>query len=380
MLTIFAVEAQKKPNINKAKSFWQNGLYDQSKEILDAATTYEKTMNDGNTWYYRGLLYASIDTTSNSASRELSDNAFEISLQSFQKAEELGNGKGYGLVTAYGVTTMDQQLVEYYNYYYRLAIDNYEMDGYVEASKNFESAATIIKTDTSAIANAGYAAMASEDSIRALNMFRESVSRGARGKGIYGNLINIHLGKKNADKALEVVREALVVYPNANDFKRQEITILINEGRAEEAKDELLTAIANEPGDPALYFALGLLNEELGDKEAALAAYQSALDSDPNHYSSAFNRAVMIFNDANTLYKEKAALGISKADLAKAKALDPKIKEGFTKALPAWEKVYAIKKAERPTLETLLFLYAYLGEEKKADKIEEELIALGDEE
>ena len=67
MLSAVAVSAQKKqkPNINKALKSLQEGQLAEAKEMIDAATTYEKTMDDGKTWYYRGLIYAAIDTTSN---------------------------------------------------------------------------------------------------------------------------------------------------------------------------------------------------------------------------------------------------------------------------------------------------------------------------
>jgi hypothetical protein len=39
--------------------------------------------------------------------------------------------------------------------------------------------------------------------------------------------------------------------------------------------------------------------------------------------------------------------------------------------------VYAINPTDRSALETLVFLYAYMGDEKKADKVEAELNALG---
>ncbi len=380
ILTVLTVEAQKKPNINKAKSLWQNGEYAEAKEILDAAIEYEKIKDDGNTWYYRGLLYASIDTTSNEELSALSGNAMQVALESFAKAEELSNGKGYALLTPTTVATLDQQIAGYFGFYYSLAIDSYDVDDFSKASKYFENASIIMQSDTNSVANAGFAAMAGDDNERAINFFRKAISRGAVSKGMFANIINLQLMAEEKEKALETIREGLKLHPNAIDFKRQEIAILIDLGMADEAKAELVKTIEAEPNDPNLLFALGLLEEELGNKEEALAAYNSALEVDGLHYASAFNKAVIIFNDANNLYKEKAALGISKADIAKAKALDPKIKEGFNQALPAWEKVYSIQKAERPTLETLIFLYAYLGEEKKADKVEEELNALGDEE
>ena len=67
-----------KPNINKAIGFWEEGKIAEAKEMIDAATTYEKTMNDGKTWYYRGLIYATIDTTSNEATKALAQEPLTV--------------------------------------------------------------------------------------------------------------------------------------------------------------------------------------------------------------------------------------------------------------------------------------------------------------
>src|SRR5262245_9514055 len=94
MLVSAFAYAQKpvKPNLNKALASWQAGKLDEAKEMIDAATTYEKTMNDGKTWYYRGLIYASLDTTSNEKYKALEANALKVSLESFKKADEMATG------------------------------------------------------------------------------------------------------------------------------------------------------------------------------------------------------------------------------------------------------------------------------------------------
>jgi hypothetical protein len=71
-------QKQSKPNINKALTALTDGKLQEAKEIIDAATTYEKTMNDGKTWYYRGLIYATLDTTSNEAFKALEPEPLKV--------------------------------------------------------------------------------------------------------------------------------------------------------------------------------------------------------------------------------------------------------------------------------------------------------------
>src|SRR5688572_32509291 len=88
------VLAQKevKPNINKAIASLKAKKYDEAKTNIDAATTYEKTMNEGKTWFYRGTIYGALDTTAAYSSTE---DLTAVAAASFKKAEELSGGK-YG--------------------------------------------------------------------------------------------------------------------------------------------------------------------------------------------------------------------------------------------------------------------------------------------
>ena len=380
LLLLTGVNAQKKPNINKAKTLWEQGALDQAKAMIDEATTYEKTMNDGKTWYYRGLIYASIDTSSNETFKALDSNALNISLESFAKADELGDpDKEYFIYGANAFpVTKSQQLGGYYGYYFDKAANAYQEDEYENASVFFELASLILVEDTTAITNAGYAAQAYEDYDRAVLLFDEAIQRGAGSLSLYQNIIRILQTQKKNEDALKYVAEAKKSYPTDNGLNRLEISILIELGKQDQALSQLKEAISMEPNDIVLRFFLGIMYEELKDVDQALSAYDDAILIDPNHLESNFNRAVILFNKANALYKEKGLLGYSTADQKKAKELDPKIKAGFQVALTAWEKVYSINPKDRSALETLLFLYAYMGEEKKADKVEAELIALGE--
>src|SRR5690349_24761683 len=83
-------QKQQKPNINKALTLMKEGKLNEAKDMIDAATTYEKTMNDGKTWYYRGLIYSALDTTSNETYKALDPEPLKVALESFKKADQLG--------------------------------------------------------------------------------------------------------------------------------------------------------------------------------------------------------------------------------------------------------------------------------------------------
>ena len=380
LLIVFGMQAQKKPSVTKAKSLWEKGILDQAKDMIDQASTFEKMKDDGKTWYYRGLIYATIDTTSNPAYDGLKQNALDIALQSFKKADELGDpDKDYFIYGPMGLpTTKTQQISGYYAYYFDKAAEAYQNDDLQTASEYFETASLISEEDTLALSNAAYSAQASENYDRSIELFKRTIERGANGLPTYVNLIRMLQHTKKQDEALAVISEAKKLYPEDNGLNRTEVSILLDQGKQDVAVSQLKEAISREPNDVVLRYVLGILYEEMKDKEAALLAYEEALKINPDHYESNFNKAVILFNNANELYKQKGLLGYSAADQKKAKEMEPNIKAAFLKSLPAWEKVYSLNAKDRSALESMVFIYAYLGEEKKADKVEAELIALGE--
>src|SRR5688500_6586982 len=91
MLTSLLTYGQKpvKPNLKKALKSLQDGNLAEAKENIDAATTYEMTMNDGKTWSYRGLIYAALDTTSKAEFKALAKEPLTTAVESFVKADQL---------------------------------------------------------------------------------------------------------------------------------------------------------------------------------------------------------------------------------------------------------------------------------------------------
>src|SRR5690606_11753099 len=154
------VYAQKpvKPNLNKALNQLNEGKLDEAKANIDAAIENEKMKVDGKTWYYRGLIYASIDTTSNEAFKSLDPNAFQVALDAFKKAEELSKGKGYFTQDAMGLPqTKEQQMSFWANTHVNKGADLYQQEEFESAAQSFEKVSQILEKDTLGHLYAGFA-------------------------------------------------------------------------------------------------------------------------------------------------------------------------------------------------------------------------------
>lgn len=372
-------QKQPKPKINKANSSREKGELAEAKTIIDQAIDYEKTKDDGKTWYYRGLIYATIDTTSNPTFQSLDDNALEVAMASFEKARELGDpDKEYFITNATGLPVLlSQQIDNYYSYYFNQAIVDFEASEFESAVTNFYEAAKILPKDSNSFKNAAYAAHNGELFDQAIAAYELAIEKGSKSLDMYTNLTNIYILKERKEEALATVQNAKKVYPTNSDLGKTEINLLIQLDKVEDAKNNLINAIAEEPENTTLIFTLAAMYEELGDKDKALETYEKAISIEPNQFESNFNRGVILLNDANDVIKEYSNLGVSKADRAKEKQLEPIIKQKLNNALPQWEKLYEIKPDDRQIIETLMYVYNRLKKYDEADKLDKILESMG---
>lgn len=363
--------SQKKPKINQAISAMEDGELAEAKTIIDAAIVHEKTKDDPKTWFYRGQIYASLDTANSEPG------ALEEAIKAFDKALELDpEQKSINSVdfNTGQVVNVDSKRQGWYAFYYNQAITDYNEERFGNAATNFETAFYINPSDTNAILNAAYAAVADGDDERAKNNFMKSYEAGVRDKTVFLQLYNYAVREERFEDGLDIIRKAKDAFPDDIEIAKYEINLLIQLKRSDEAKAGLEKAIEADPENEDLYFSLGVLKEETGDLEGAMANYRKAVEINPEHYNSNFNIGVALFNGANELIKERNAL--SYKEETKSKELTKKINVKLEEALPIWEKLYSLKSTDETVLETLGYIYNSLGMKEKSKKINAELDAL----
>ena len=383
-LLAFAVSAQKKPKINQAEKLRLEGKLGEAKEIIDAATEFEKTKTDGKTWYYRGLIYAALDTTSNPTYKNLANDPLKTAMESFKKADELQKGSSEYYISGPGGLPQlkSQQIQGLWGFYLNKGVEAFQADNKEDALIWLNKTKVVSPKDTTGYIYAGSIALAAEKYDEAAENYYSLINDlDFHSKDAYNSLIYIEGSiNKDNEKSLEIIRKAKAKFPENLDFAKSEVATLIRMGKSEEAKDGLVAAIAKEPNNAALHFQLGIMEEELGNTEEAKAAYVKATEVDPDYFNAAFNIAVLYYNEAVNLITEKNNLGISKADIAKAKEMQTEIDTKLKKALPFWEKVLELQPEERTALETLQYIYLQEKEYDKAEEVKARLEALPEKE
>lgn len=372
---------QRKPKVNKALKAVQNGELGEAKEIIDAAIEHKKTKDDAKTWYYRGLIYAALDTTSNASFQNLDQDPLRVSIEAFDKATALNEGKSELYITGpNGFPQLKtQQIQTVWGYYLNKGVVAFQENDSEEALRNFERCQIVLPKDTTCYFYAGLAAQNSQNFDKAAENYYKLINDlEHHDPDVYNSLIYIEANiRKNDENALELIRKAKNRWPNNPELAKTEINVLIRLDRLDEARAELENAIKNEPDNPDLYFSLGVMQDEVGNNEKAKEAYLKAVEVDPNHMNANFNLGVVYFNEAVQTFKERNSLGMSSAEVKKGRELEKKGEEQLRKALPYWQKVREVDPSNRVALEQLRYIYIQLKENQKAQEIQNEMDKYG---
>jgi len=372
-----------KPNLSKVLKFWQENKLADAKAMIDVAETDAKLSLDGKTFYYKGLVYAALDTTSNELFKALAQDPLATALAAFAKAEEMGKGKGYFVQDANGLPVLkEQQLQVLANYYLNKGANAYQEDDFESAITGFKKTQLVLPNDTTAYFYSGYASYQKEDYKNAVSELQKYLEMGGTSADAYSLIINTYSGSlENKEEALAWVAKAKTKFPKNDDFPKIEIGLLIDLNRIDAAKANLEATVQKEANNKVLHFYLGYVNSKLEKWEESKVNYTNALKIDPEYFDAQYYLAQIYLIDAEKLKREMNNLGISKEDRAKKLEMDKQLVEKYKTALPYWEKTNALKNEDTATrievLDKLRNIYYYLGMDAKEAEIQKQLKALG---
>ncbi len=368
-----------KPNINKALNSFNYGKIKEAKEIIDVSMTDPKLSLDPKTWFYAGLIYASIDTASNPAIHNLDPNAFEKARDAFKKADELKGGKSELFYTNQAGFPVPKPLAidQLAGYYLNLGAMAYQDDDFKSAIKNFEKTQQLKPDDTTAFFYAGVAANADENYNQAKSFMETYLKNGGNMVEAYYVIINAYAVNNQKDKAVEVARQAKAKFPKNMEIPKLEIQYLLELNRIDEAKTGLQEAIKSEPNNFILHYYLAYTHFQSKDYELAKTSAQRALQIDPKSFDAQVLLAKCYYVDAEIIKKEMASLGISEADKKRRFELDKVYVEKLKAALPYWEQAERLNPSDTEVLDALYLIYGDLDMQAQVKRIEKRYKELG---
>ena len=383
LLLPVALLAQKapKPNLNKALNSWKQGNFQEAKEMIDICVSDAKLSLDAKTFFYKGLIYISIDTTSNEAYKALASNSFETAMEAFAKSDEINESSKSELfyTDASGFPVLKSQAMERLAYYYlNVGANAYQNDDLEGALMNFERTQIFLPNDTTAFFYAGFVARSMEDYDKTIQYLTKYNELGGTSADAYSMVINTYSGPKdNKEKALELALEAKAKYPDNTEFPKVEIGLLIDMNKIDKARNGLIEEVKKDPSNKVLQFYLGYVNSKLEKYEEAKVNFNDALKVDPMYFEAQYYLAQLYLIDATIIKQEMDNLGITQADQKKRMTLDKELVEKYKIALPYWEKAEKLNPEDTEVLDKLSIIYYYLGEDAKAERVEKRLKELG---
>lgn len=349
-------------NVVSAYNYMKDGDLEKAEESINQATEHEKTSDKEKTWRYRGEIYKL-----KAEKGEGDVGAFiKESLKSFKKAVELDTKNSYEQENRTNMAVVQNLAVN-------KAIEKYNNKDYAASRDLFligeDVAMDLGVTDTLAMYNAGLAAEQIDDSETALAQYKKAADTGYMGAQLYLFMANILQKQEKDEEYLAIVQEGRAKYPDDANLIVYELNYYLKNQKFDEAEDNLLLAIEKEPDNKSLHFSLGVVYDNLGNKEKAVDAYESALEIDPEYFDANYNLGALYFNQGVEM--NNAANDIK--DNKKYEAARAEAKKIFEKSLPYLEKSHQLDANDVGAIQSLMQLYALLGQNDKYTEMKAKL-------
>jgi tetratricopeptide (TPR) repeat protein len=231
----------------------------------------------------------------------------------------------------------------------------------------------VVKKDDDAYLQIKYnaATMASmlENHAVAIEMMESMKNSGYEENEIFRRLTYEYNQTADSVALINILKEGVVKFPNDEYFLLNLIDKSIQANRLQEAVSYINLAIEQNPSDPILYDALGVIYENTNEPEKSIQSYAKALEIDPNYAKALKHTGMVYYNLAVKARANSDELSSSDKKLSE-EAFEQGIKY-FKESLPFFEKAYEIEPTDRETIFCLRSVYYSLGmdEFEKMDAI-----------
>ncbi|HEX5001100.1 MAG TPA: tetratricopeptide repeat protein [Bacteroidia bacterium] len=345
-----------KTKVQTAWNYYKYDELDKAKAAIDEASANESTSGSSKTWYYRGLIYQKMYKHEKYGS--LDPDCLIKAFDSYSKAIELDPKYEFAAEIGQNKRWVANQI-------YGAGVDKFNAKEYQSALSNFEYLIKQDGNDTLSLLNAAYCADKSGDKVKAGSYYSRLISMNYNDPKVYVFYSGILKSDNRNEEALRVIQDGRKRFPAENALIIEELNMYLTAGKDKEALESLNFAIQSDPTNKNLYFAKGSVQDKLGNKTEAAAAYKKAIELDPNYFDPNYNLGAMYFNDGAEMANKANDLK-SNAEFAKAKT---EYEAKFREAMPYLEKALEINPKDANTLISLKQLYARLNEMEKYEKV-----------
>lgn len=159
----------------------------------------------------------------------------------------------------------------------------------------------------------------------------------------YNILVRLFSDAGKDNKALEVLKKAKKEYPKKAKFFEDYATITLKKGDKQGYVKAAMEALTLKPENKGLWLNVGIVNQELKNKIAAIQAYNKVIEIDPNYAGAYTNKGILILSEEQAIVDE---LNNNLRNKAKHAEVSKKLNTMYVKAIDAFENSYKLKPAE----------------------------------
>lgn len=303
------------------------------------------------------------------------------SLEAFKKAKSLDAKSNWITETTNGIN----KIAVYYN---NKAAYDYNGKKYAESLDSFEKAYEMGGSkDTNLLYNCALTADRSGNLEKAKLYYGKMMETKQGFGNTYSSLMNVYLVAKDTAGGLDVLKKGRAAFPNDINLLISETNHYLKTNKSKEALDNLNLAIQAKPADANLYLVRGNIHDNLANPKddagkdlekpkdyedklkLAEADYKKAVELKADYFDALYNLGVLYNNHGVAITK----LADKITDNVKYAAENDKATAEFTKAMPILEKALQVNPTDRGTMIALKQIYARTQQMDKLKEINEKL-------
>ena len=179
---------------------------------------------------------------------------------------------------------------------------------------------------------------------------------------IVKNIALIYVQKGDNDAAMKAVKDARILSPKDVGLILTEADLYNKIGDEVRFASLMEEAISQDPNNAVLYYNLGVVNGNKGNRDASISYYKKAIELDPAYEATYLNLASVILEGESDIVDQMNKLGNSAAENKKYDALKQKREVLFLEAVPYLEKLISINPKNTDALTTLKNIFGTIGD------------------
>ncbi|MEO4005981.1 tetratricopeptide repeat protein [Flavobacterium sp. CAU 1735] len=182
---------------------------------------------------------------------------------------------------------------------------------------------------------------------------------------IYKNIASILVHQGKIDEAKKAISEAKAANPGDTSLMLAEANLYLDAKDFTNYKRIITEVLEKDPNDADLLFNLGVISTNSGDIEDAKKYYKRAIEVNPNYFNAYNNLGALMLFGEDKMVKEMNSLGTTPKDNKRFDELKAKRNKMYTDALPYFEKALQIEPKEPNIKAVLLNAYQVLEMDAK---------------